>query len=108
MLPPWAVALAFALKSGGGVYIHAERLLAKAGGSKCKVEGYPPPSKRSASESGKGEGLHKRSAEDWGDPLTPRGDLIMSVLGTCFTKQTGDMVYTMAENSWLSQLWLHA
>jgi integrase len=34
--PPWAVALAFALKSGGGVYIHAERLLAKAGGSKRK------------------------------------------------------------------------
>jgi hypothetical protein len=32
----------------------------------------------------------------------------MSVLGRCFTKQTGDMVYTMAENSWLSQLWLDA
>jgi len=28
--------------------------------------------------------------------------------GRCFTKQTGDMVYTMAENSWLSQLWLDA
>ena len=25
----------------------------------------------------------------------------VSVLGTCFTKQTGDMVCTMAENSWL-------
>jgi hypothetical protein len=23
--------------------------------------------------------------------------------GRCFTKQTGDMVYTMAENSWLSR-----
>lgn len=32
----------------------------------------------------------------------------MSIPGTCFTKQTGDMVYTMAENSWLSQLWLGA
>ena len=32
----------------------------------------------------------------------------VSVLGTCFTKQTGDMVYTMAENGWLSQLWLDA
>jgi hypothetical protein len=32
----------------------------------------------------------------------------VSVLGRCFTKQTGDMVYTMAENSWLSQLWLDA
>ena len=32
----------------------------------------------------------------------------MSIPGRCFTKQTGDMVYTMAENSWLSQLWLDA
>jgi hypothetical protein len=32
----------------------------------------------------------------------------LSVLGTCFTKQTGDMVYTMVEDSWLSQLWLDA
>ena len=30
-----------ALKSGGGVYIHAERLLAKAGGSKRKGRGIP-------------------------------------------------------------------
>ena len=36
------------------------------------------------------------------------GAASVSVLGTCFTKQTGDMVYTMAENSWLSQLWLDA
>ena len=41
LLPPWAVVLAFALKSGGGLYIHAERLLAKAGGSKCKLRGIP-------------------------------------------------------------------
>ena len=39
---------------------------------------------------------------------SPRGAEQVSVLGTCFTKQTGDMVYTMAENSWLSQLWLDA
>ena len=32
----------------------------------------------------------------------------VSIPGRCFTKQTGDMVYTMAENSWLSQLWLDA
>jgi hypothetical protein len=32
----------------------------------------------------------------------------LSKPGTSFTKQTGDMVYTMAENSWLSQLWLGA
>jgi hypothetical protein len=53
-------------------------------------------------------GLHKRSAEAWGNPLRARGTELLSVLGTCFTKQTGDMVYTMAENSWLSQLWLDA
>jgi hypothetical protein len=32
----------------------------------------------------------------------------VSIPGRCFTKQTGDMVYTMAENSWLSLLWLDA
>jgi hypothetical protein len=53
-------------------------------------------------------GLHKRSAEDWGRGLRARGAESLSILGTCFTKQTGDMVYTMSENSWLSQLWLYA
>jgi hypothetical protein len=28
--------------------------------------------------------------------------------GTRFTRQAEDTVYTMAENSWLSQLWLDA
>ena len=42
------------------------------------------------------------------DALHPPGAACLSVLGRCFTKQTGDMVYTMAENSWLSQLWLDA
>ena len=46
--------------------------------------------------------------EDWGYSLRARGAELLSVLGTCFTKQTGDLVYTMAENSWLSQLWLDA
>ena len=40
--------------------------------------------------------------------VVPVWAVVVSVLGTCFTKQTGDMVYTMAENSWLSQLWLDA
>ena len=40
VLPPWPVALAFAPKSGGGVYIHAERLLAKAEG--CTSEARKP------------------------------------------------------------------
>jgi hypothetical protein len=50
----------------------------------------------------------QRSAEDWGDPLRALGAELLSIPGRCFTKQTGDMVYTMAENSWLSQLWLGA
>jgi len=58
--------------------------------------------------SGKGEGLHKRSAEAWGYPLRARGAELLSIPGTCFTEQTGDMVYTMAEIGWLSQLWLYA
>jgi hypothetical protein len=45
--------------------------LAKAGGSKCKAEGYPHPwnEVERAERSG---GLHKRSAEDWGDGLRAR------------------------------------
>jgi hypothetical protein len=45
--------------------------LAKAGGSKCKAEGCPHPwnEVERAERSG---GLHKRSAEDWGDGLRAR------------------------------------
>ena len=41
-------------------------------------------------------------------PTLKRGANHLSVPGRWFTKQTGDMVYTFAENSWLSQLWLDA
>ena len=47
----------------------------------------------------------------WGIQLVPRlapGATVLSVPGRCFTKQTGDMVYSMAENSWLSRLRLGA
>jgi hypothetical protein len=44
----------------------------------------------------------------WGIAAFPLGVALVSKPGRCFTKQTGDMVYTMAENSWLSQLWLDA
>jgi len=56
--------------------IHAERHLAKAGGSKRKGRGIAHPWNEAiarverAKRSG---GLHKRSAEDWGNPLRARG-----------------------------------
>src|SRR3954468_17862378 len=41
-------------------------------------------------------------------PRLAPGATILSVPGRCFTKQTGDMVYRMAENSWLPGLgWTH-
>jgi hypothetical protein len=48
--------------------IHAERP-GEGGGSKLQGEGCPHPLKRRRSRNGKGGGLHKRSAEDWGSPL---------------------------------------
>jgi hypothetical protein len=42
-------------------------------------------------------GLHKRSAEAWGDSLCARGVELLSVLRTCVTKQTRDMRYSERE-----------
>jgi len=58
-----------------GMYLHAERLLAKAGGSNCKGRGLSHPWNEAKRE-WKGRatrGLHKRSAEAWGYPLRARG-----------------------------------
>ena len=75
MLPPWAFALAITLKSGGGVYIHAERLLAKAGVARRKGRGLPTLGEGAEGGTERAErsgGLHKRSAEDWGYPCAAR------------------------------------
>src|SRR6267154_4711945 len=56
--------------------IHAERLLAKAGGSKRKLRGIPALGTRATAEVERAKrsgGLHKRSAEDWGRGLRARG-----------------------------------
>ena len=64
----FAVAVAVAFHAVRGMYLHAERHLAKAGGVASARRGGSPT--RSAAE---GEGLHKRSAEAWGDSLRARG-----------------------------------
>ena len=67
--------VAFAVVVAVACDIHAERHLAKAGGSKRKLRGIPTL----ATEQGGVEraersgGLHKRSAEDWGSGLRARG-----------------------------------
>src|SRR5580698_545259 len=56
--------------------IHAERLLAKAGGSNCKGRGITHPwdwSEAGVERAERSGGLHKRSAEAWGHPLRARG-----------------------------------
>ena len=49
-------------------HVHAERHLAKAGVARRKGRGLPTEAKRRRPKAG----LHKRSAEDWGSPLSPR------------------------------------
>src|SRR3984957_12255083 len=50
-------------------------------------------------------GLHKRSAEAWGDSLRARGAELLSVLSTCVTKGTGDMVYSEARRLRMLGIW---
>ena len=63
------------LNRGGGVCIHAERLLAKAGGSNCKERGISHLERSAAGveRAEQSAGLHKRSAEAWGNSLRARG-----------------------------------
>jgi hypothetical protein len=74
------------------MYLHAERLLAKAGVASARRGGSPILERER-----KGEGLHKRSAEVWGDSFRARGAELLSVLSTCVTKQTKDMRYSEVE-----------
>src|ERR1700677_232331 len=74
--------------TGRGVYIHAERLLAKVGGSNCKPRGLPTlVMQRSGMERAeRSGGLHKRSAEDWGRGLSgARGEAPLRGFGCCFS-----------------------
>src|ERR1700742_1732241 len=64
-------AVAFAFHAMRGMYLHAERLLAKAGRQSARGGGSPI---RSKAEDERSEGLHKRSAEDcWETPCAAPG-----------------------------------
>jgi len=67
--------VAFAFHAMRGMYLHAERLLAKAGVARRNGEGYLPPLERSRRRNGKGE-AQRRSAQAQrgrlGRPLAPR------------------------------------
>jgi hypothetical protein len=80
-------------------HVHAERHLAKAGGSNCKLRGIPTlvMEQGGVERAKRSGGLHKRSAEDWGHGLWARGAELLSVLSTCVTKQTRDMRYSERE-----------
>jgi hypothetical protein len=57
-------------------HVHAERHLAKAGVASVKGRGISHPCSAGAAGTERAKrsgGLHKRSAEDWGDPLTRAG-----------------------------------
>ena len=81
-------------------HVHAQRHLAKAGVARRKGRGISHPwsgDEAGAERTKRSEGLHKRSAEDRGNPLRRAiGAEPLSVLSTCVTKQTGDMVYSEA------------
>ena len=67
--------VAFAVVVAVACDIHAERHLAKAGGSKRKLRGIPTlvTEQSGVGRAKRSGGLHKRSAEDWGNPLRARG-----------------------------------
>ncbi|OJV39985.1 MAG: hypothetical protein BGO25_09315 [Acidobacteriales bacterium 59-55] len=65
-------AFAVAFHAMRGMYLHAERLLAKAGRQGAMGWGISHPwrgSEAGTERAKRSGGLHKRSAEDWGNPL---------------------------------------
>jgi hypothetical protein len=85
-----SLALAVAFHAMRGMYLHAERLLAKAGRQGARG-GVSPTAKRKrnagterAKRSG---GLHKHSAEVWGDPLRRAGAAPSARFGFRFRAQ---------------------
>jgi hypothetical protein len=72
VLSPLGVAVAVVFHAMRGMYLHAERLLAKAGRQGARGGVSPMLGEEAEGWNGKherSEGLHKRSAEDWGNPL---------------------------------------
>jgi hypothetical protein len=67
-----SLAVAVVFHAMRGMYLHAERLLAKAGRQGARGGVSPMLGEEAEGWNGKherSEGLHKRSAEDWGNPL---------------------------------------
>jgi hypothetical protein len=67
-----SLAVAVVFHAMRGMYLHAERLLAKAGRQGAGGGVSPMLGEEAEGWNGKherSEGLHKRSAEDWGNPL---------------------------------------
>jgi len=70
-----SLAVAVVFHAMRGMYLHAERLLAKAGRQGARGGVSPMLGEEAEGWNGKherSEGLHKRSAEDCGTPLAPR------------------------------------
>ena len=84
MLPPWAVAFAVAFELAAACDIHAERHLAKAGGSNCKGRGISHPCNEAKRE-WKGRRAAQAKRGSLGKPLAgARGGAPLSCLCCCF------------------------
>ena len=89
-----SLALAVAFHAMRGMYLHAERLLAKAGRQSARGGVSPMLGEEAEGWNGKNErseGLHKRSAEDCGKPLArARGGAPQQVWFPCWARSAGE------------------